>query len=249
MDDAVDAVEELRPERPGQLAQRQIGVGRRGGAAEADGRVGDDARADVGGEDDDAAAEVGGAAVGVGEPAGVEDLQTQIEDVEVRLLDLVEQQDDERPFAHHGGEQAGGAALADEAFVGLVSGVFAHVEADQPCGVAEQEFRHGAGQFGLADAGGADEQLHAERLVGVVQPGLDESHQIDDGVDGLGLAHDAGLEEGADLAAVERHGVVEEVDAARRWTVDDGFEDGAVVDRFDAWLRPAASSGRGAADH
>ena len=139
-------------------------------------------------------------------------------------------QDDERPFAHHGGEQAGGAALADQAFKGLVSGVFAHVEADQPGRVAEQQFRQGAGQFGLADAGGADEQLHAERLVGVVQPGLDESHQIDNGVDGLGLAHDAGLEEGADGGAVERHGVVEEVgrDAGGG---REGFDDFAVAER------------------
>ena len=59
---------------------------------------------------------------------------------------------------------------------------------------------------------GPTKRKHAEGLVRIGQPGLDQGDQIDDGVDRLGLAHDAGLEEGADLGAVERDGVVEEVD-------------------------------------
>ena len=45
------------------------------------------------GHDDDGVAEVDGAALRVGEAAVVEDLQEDVEDVAVRLLDLVEEDD------------------------------------------------------------------------------------------------------------------------------------------------------------
>src|SRR6266481_7891817 len=48
-------------------------------------------RPEVGGEDDDGVAEVDRAALAVGQPSVVEDLQQHVEDVAVRLLDLVEQ--------------------------------------------------------------------------------------------------------------------------------------------------------------
>ena len=53
----------------------------------------DELAADVRGHDDDGVLEVDGAALAVGEAAVVEDLQQDVEDVVVRLLDLVEQDD------------------------------------------------------------------------------------------------------------------------------------------------------------
>ena len=55
------------------------------------GLLADEVGADVGGHDDDGVAEVDLAALGVGQVAVVEDLQQHVEDVRVRLLDLVEE--------------------------------------------------------------------------------------------------------------------------------------------------------------
>ena len=58
------------------------------------------------GHDDDGVREVGGAAAAVGEAAVVEHLEEQVEDVGVRLLDLVEEQHAVGPAAHGLGEEA-----------------------------------------------------------------------------------------------------------------------------------------------
>ena len=50
-------------------------------------------RAQVRGHDDDAVAEVDPAALGVGQVPVLEDLEEDVEDLRVRLLDLVEQDD------------------------------------------------------------------------------------------------------------------------------------------------------------
>ena len=63
------------------------------------GQVGDDLAAEVGGHDDDRVAEVDGPALAVGQPAVVEDLEQDVEDVAVGLLDLVEEDDRIRPAA------------------------------------------------------------------------------------------------------------------------------------------------------
>src|SRR5919107_1363187 len=69
LDDLVDPVEELRPE---ELAHLLL-------------------RAQVRGHDQHGVAEVDGASVPVGQAAVVEDLQQDVEDLRVRLLDLVEE--------------------------------------------------------------------------------------------------------------------------------------------------------------
>src|SRR5205085_1084936 len=53
--------------------------------------------ADVRGHDDDRVLEIDRPPLAVGQPAVVQDLQQHVEDVMVRLLDLVEQDDAERP--------------------------------------------------------------------------------------------------------------------------------------------------------
>jgi hypothetical protein len=93
-DDAVDAVDELRPEalmnRLGHQLRRE-----RGGdmCHEAGARVLPDRAAEIRRQDDDAVAEVNGVPLRIGEPAIVEDLQEQIPGIGMRLLELVEQHD------------------------------------------------------------------------------------------------------------------------------------------------------------
>ena len=62
--------------------------------------------AQVGGQDQDGVAEVDRAALAVGEPAVVEHLEQDVEDLGVRLLDLVEQHHAVRAAAHRLGELA-----------------------------------------------------------------------------------------------------------------------------------------------
>src|SRR5205823_4774003 len=76
--------------------------------------------------------------------------------------------------------------VADQAFVRLVGRVLAHVETDKPVDVAEEMLGDGAGQLRLADAGRADEQEDGERLVRIVEPRLDQRHQINNRFDGFG---------------------------------------------------------------
>ena len=91
----------------------------------------------------------------------IHDLQQQIEDIGMRLLDLIEQQHAVRMFGDRFGEQTAlvkahvARRCADEARDRVPLHVFRHVEAD--------EFHaHGNGQLpghlGLADSGRAGEQ-------------------------------------------------------------------------------------------
>ena len=97
-DDVVDAVEELGLEVLLQLfldlALHAV-VRRRGVTLdlEADRAARDVPRAEVGGHDDDRVLEVDHATLTVGQATLFEDLQERVEDVGVRLLDLVEQHD------------------------------------------------------------------------------------------------------------------------------------------------------------
>ena len=94
----------------------------------------------------------------VGEPAFLEDLQQRVEDVGVRLLDLVEQHDRERLAAHLLGELAAlfvadvARRRAEQPRHRVLLGELAHVELDQRVLVAEQELGQRLGQPGLPDA-------------------------------------------------------------------------------------------------
>ena len=137
----------------------------------------DEAGADVRRHDDDRVLEVHPVAEAVGEVAVLEHLQQDVEDIRMRLLDLVEQHDRVGVALHLLGELA---AL----FVADVSGrranqlrhrvllhVFGHVEADQRVIAAEQEVGERARELGLADAGRAEEDEAADRTVRVLQAG------------------------------------------------------------------------------
>ena len=180
-DDLVDPVEELRPEGLAQLVEQallQVLVAQLlalGGEAEA--MLADHAAADVAGHDHDRVLEVDRAALAVGEPTVVEDLQQGVEHVRVRLLDLVEEDDAVRAPADLLGELAAlvvahvAGRRPGETGHGVLLHVLAHVEADQRRLVVEEELGERARQLGLADARGAQEDERADRPLGVLEAG------------------------------------------------------------------------------
>ena len=114
-------------------------------------------------------AEVGLAAVVVGQRGVVHHLEQDVEDVRVRLLDLVEQQHRVRRLADRVGEQAAlveadvAGRRADQPRDGVLLHVLAHVEAQELDAERRGEL---LGELGLADAGRAREEERADRLVG-----------------------------------------------------------------------------------
>ena len=153
--DVVDAVEELGPEVPAQLGHDALA---RVGLDLAVGRhaLEQVLRADVRRHDDDGVAEVDRATLRVGEPAVVEHLQQRVEDVGVRLFDLVEQHDRVRLAPHRLGELAAllvadvAGRRADQAADGVALLVLAHVDADHVLLGVEQRRGERLGELGLA---------------------------------------------------------------------------------------------------
>ena len=130
---------------------------------------------DVRGHDQHGVAEVDRAALAVGQAAVVHHLQQDVEDVGVGLLDLVEQDHAVRAPAHRLGELAAllvadvAGRRADEPGHGVLLHVLRHVDADHRVLGVEHVLGERAGELGLADAGGAEEQEGADRPVGVGQ--------------------------------------------------------------------------------
>ena len=153
LDDLVDPVEELGPE---ELAHLLL-------------------RAQVRGHDQHGVAEVDGAALSVGEPAVVEDLQQHVEDLVVRLLDLVEEDHRVRTAAHRFrqlspllvADVAGRRADQTRDRVPLL--VLGHVEPHQRALVVEHELRERPRKLGFADASRPEEHERADRPVRILQ--------------------------------------------------------------------------------
>ena len=108
--------------------------------------------------------------------AVLEHLQQDVEQVRVRLLDLVEQHDRIRVALDLLGELAAlfvadvAGRRADQLRHRVLLHVLGHVEADQRVVAAEQEVGERARQLGLADAGRAQEDEAADRPRRVLQP-------------------------------------------------------------------------------
>ena len=160
--------------------------------------AGDPVGADVRGHDQDRVGEVDRAALAVGEPAVVHDLQQHVEDVRVRLLDLVEQDDRVGPAAHRLGQLAAllvadvAGRRADQAGDRVLLHVLGHVDADDRLLGVEHELGQRPGQLGLADAGRAEEEEAADRPVGVGEPGARAAQRVGDRLDRLVLADRSG---------------------------------------------------------
>ena len=133
----------------------------------------------------------------VGEPAVVEQLQQDVEDVGMRLFDLVEQ-DHRVGTAAHGFRQL--AALveadvtrrrADQPRNRVLLHVLGHVDPDHGGFAVEQELGQCAREFGLADAGGAEKNERPDRTIGILESGPRANYRVGDRRHRFVLADDA----------------------------------------------------------
>src|SRR5829696_3259138 len=152
---------------------------------------------DVRGHDQHDVLEVHRAALAVGQPAVVHDLQQHAEDVGVGLLDLVEQDDGVRPAPDGLGELAAlvvadvARRRTDQARDAVLLHVLRHVDADHRVLRVEEELGQRTGELGLADARRAQEEERADRAVGVLQAGARATDRVGHRADRLVLADDA----------------------------------------------------------
>ena len=126
--------------------------------------------ADVARHDDDGVREVRRAPAPVGQPPVVEHLEEQVEDVRVRLLDLVEEQHAVGPAAHGLGQVPALLAVdvpgrrADEALRHVLLHELAHVEAGHRLLVVEEELGERLGELRLAHAARPEEEERPDGL-------------------------------------------------------------------------------------
>ena len=128
---------------------------------------------DVGGEDDDGVPEIDGMSLPVGESSFVQHLEQDVEDIGMRFLDLIEE-DDGVGFASHGfGEFTAifvsnvSRRCSDEQGHGMFLHIFGHIEADECLFGAEHLFGEALCEIGLSDAGLAEEEEGTDRTFGV----------------------------------------------------------------------------------
>src|SRR5882762_6443899 len=125
--------------------------------------------------DDDRVLEVHRVAQTVGELAVFKHLQQDVEHVRVRLLDLVQQDDRIRGALYALGKLSTlfvahiSRRRTDQLRDRVLFHELGHVEADQRLIAAEHELSQGAGDFGFADARGAEEQERADGPVRALQ--------------------------------------------------------------------------------
>ena len=136
----------------------------------------------VAGHDEDGVAEIHRAALGVRDPAVVQDLQEDVEHVGMGLFHLIEQ-DDGVGFAPHSLGELAALLIAhisrrgtDETGDGELFHVLGHVDAHQVLFVVKERLGQALGQLRLAHARGAQEQEGTDGpvLVGHAGPGAQD---------------------------------------------------------------------------
>ncbi len=150
--------------------------------------------------DQDRVREIDRATLAIGQPAVVEHLQQDVEDVGVRLLDLVEQDDAVRPSPDGLGQLTAlvvadvAGRCPDEPGDGVLLHVLGHVDPDDGPLAVEEEVGERLRKLGLPDAGRSEEQERAERAVRILKPGPGTPDRVRDGGDCLVLSDDALVE-------------------------------------------------------
>src|SRR5690606_15222017 len=156
-------------------------------------------RADVRRHDDDRVLEVHGTPLTVRHAPVVQDLEQDVEDVGMRLLDLIEEQDAVRATTDRLGQLASfvvadiARRCPEQAADRVLLHVLRHVDADHRLVAIEQELRKRAGQLRLTDASRSKEDEAAERTVRVLQARAGTADGVRDRLDRLILADDAGV--------------------------------------------------------
>ena len=201
-DDVGNAVQELGLEDALGLLEHllahllRIGeAGRRGGKAHR-GLALQELRADVGGHDDDRVPEVDGAPQRIGQPAVLEDLQEELQDIRMGLLHLVKEDDGVGTAADGLGQLAAllvahvARGRADQPGDSELLHVLRHVDLDEGVLVAEHLGGKLLGGLGLADTGGSHEEEGADRATRVLEVGPRAAQGARDRVGGDLLADD-----------------------------------------------------------
>ena len=133
----------------------------------------------------------------VGELAVFKHLQQDVEEIRMRLLDFVEQDDRVGRALHALGQLAAlfvadvSRRRTDQLRDRVLLHELRHIEADQRLLAAEHELRQGARDFGLADAGRAEEEERADRAVRTLQAGTRAANGAGQRRDGAVLRDDA----------------------------------------------------------
>ena len=153
--------------------------------------------AEIGSQHDEGLFEIDLPALAIGQDAVIEDLQQDVEDLWMRLFDLVKQDHLIGPPADGFGQHAAfviadiARRRADQTGDGVLFHEFRHVDAHHRLVVIKEVFRQRLGQFGLAHAGRPEEQEAAQRTAFVLQTGARTAHGAADGADRLMLTDDA----------------------------------------------------------
>src|SRR5579885_1391030 len=198
-DDFVQAVQKLRIERPLHFVHHhffhRLPAGLVRPALEADARaLLQVPRAEVGSHDDDGIAEIHRIAESVRQLAVFKNLQQDIENVRMRLFDLIQQDDRIRRAANTLRQLAAlfvahvSRRRANELRNGVLLHEFGHVEAHQRLFRAEEEFREAARHFRLADARRSKEKEAAHGPRRRLEPGAAAANRARESGDGLVLA-------------------------------------------------------------
>ena len=157
--DFVEPVQELRLECAAYHTHHGISLG-----LHVQRLVREELRAQIGGQDQQGVAEVNRTPLAVGQPAVIEYLQQDVENLGMRLLHFVQEHHRVRAATNGLGELAAflitdiAGRCADEPSHRMLLGVLAHVDPDHGPLIIEEELSNGLGQFGLADASRTKEQ-------------------------------------------------------------------------------------------
>ena len=189
----IHAVQELRTEMPPQLFEHRFLHPPVAFAGVRTLIFQDAGTADVRRHDDDGILEVHGAALPVGEPSVIQNLQQNVEHVVMRLFDFVEQDDAVRTAPNRFRELAAfiiphiSGGRADQARHGVLLLILRHIDADHGALVVEKVFGQGPGQLGFTDAGGSQENKAPDRPVRIFQAGTRAHHRLGHGHHGFVL--------------------------------------------------------------
>ena len=154
-------------------------------------------RAHVAGHDDDRVAEVHRATLAIGQATFFQDLQQNVEDIGVRLLDLIEQHHRVRTLTHGLRKLA---ALVEahvtrrrthQARHAVLFHVFGHVEGDKRVLGVEQELGQRLGKLGFTHAGRTQENKRTRRSFRVFQACARTTDSLGQRRNGFILANDA----------------------------------------------------------
>ncbi|GBC78646.1 hypothetical protein HRbin08_02142 [bacterium HR08] len=198
-DDLIHAIQELGAEGPPQFREHGffhpfVALPRSAAMFQ------DQMTPDVRRHDDDRVLEVHRPAMTVGQPPVVEDLQEDIEDIPMRFLQLVEEDDRIGATTHGFGELPPllvadvSGRRTDQASHRVLLHVLGHINPDQRALVVEEALGERAGQLRLPHARGTEEDEASDRTIRVFQSRARAADGLGDRAHRLLLTDDATME-------------------------------------------------------